>query len=100
MALYAIAFLGSTPIGAPLIGWIADISSPRVAIMVGGVATVAACVPLAVRYLRRPSSGAAVSIESEVSDVEPGEVVDFTPRPMIASRSGGTQWQLRQVGGA
>ena len=24
MALFAIAFLGSTPIGAPLMGWIAD----------------------------------------------------------------------------
>src|SRR6202041_1864008 len=39
MALYAIAFLGSTPIGAPLMGWIADVSNPRVAIMVGGVPT-------------------------------------------------------------
>jgi MFS family permease len=36
MALYAIAFLGSTPIGAPLVGWIADISNPRVAVMIGG----------------------------------------------------------------
>ena len=53
MALYAIAFLGSTPIGAPLVGWISDASSPRVAILVGGVATVVACVPLAVRYLHR-----------------------------------------------
>jgi MFS family permease len=50
MALYAIAFLGSTPIGAPLVGWIADVSNPRVAIMVGGVATLAACAPLALRY--------------------------------------------------
>ena len=53
MALYAIAFLGSTPIGAPLLGWVADITSPRVPIAVGGVATLAACVPLAVRYCRR-----------------------------------------------
>jgi len=45
MALYAIAFLGSTPIGAPLVGWIADVSNPRVAIMVGGVATLAALCP-------------------------------------------------------
>jgi MFS family permease len=27
MALYAIAFLGSTPIGAPLVGWIADVTT-------------------------------------------------------------------------
>jgi len=52
MALYAIAFLGSTPIGAPLVGWISDASSPRVALLVGGVATLVASVPLAVRYVR------------------------------------------------
>ncbi len=52
MALYAIAFLGSTPIGAPLVGWIADVTNPRVSIMVGGVATLAACIPLALRYRR------------------------------------------------
>ncbi len=46
MSLNAIAFLGSTPIGAPLLGWISDMSSPRVALLVGGVATVAASIPL------------------------------------------------------
>ncbi|MGH9091805.1 MAG: MFS transporter, partial [Acidimicrobiales bacterium] len=53
MALFATAFLGSTPIGGPLMGWISDVSSPRVALMVGGVATLAASVPLALRYYRR-----------------------------------------------
>lgn len=42
MALYAMAFLGTTPIGAPLIGAIAEWSGPRAAILVGGVATLAA----------------------------------------------------------
>ena len=41
MALYAIAFLGTTPIGSPLVGWISQVSSPRVALAVGGTATVA-----------------------------------------------------------
>jgi MFS family permease len=36
MSLNAIAFLGSTPIGAPLLGYISDISSPRVSLIVGG----------------------------------------------------------------
>jgi predicted MFS family arabinose efflux permease len=40
MALYAMAFLGTTPIGAPLVGAIAQWTSPRVALMVGAVATV------------------------------------------------------------
>ena len=55
MALYAIAFLGSTPIGAPLVGWISDTTNPRVALLVGGVATLAASIPLALRYARRPA---------------------------------------------
>ncbi len=42
MALYAMAFLGSTPIGAPLMGAIAQWSSPRVALAVGATATVLA----------------------------------------------------------
>jgi len=46
MALYAIAFLGSTPIGGPLIGWIAQAASPRVALIVGAVATIASAVLL------------------------------------------------------
>ena len=83
MALYAIAFLGSTPIGAPLVGWIADVTSPRVAIAVGGAATLAACVPLALRYVHRHVTAAGGEVESEVSDAEPGEVVDFAPRPVM-----------------
>jgi MFS family permease len=42
MALYAMAFLGTTPIGAPLVGAIGQATSPRVALMVGAVATVLA----------------------------------------------------------
>jgi predicted MFS family arabinose efflux permease len=46
MSLNAIAFLGSTPIGAPLLGYISDVSNPRVSLLVGGVATLVASVPL------------------------------------------------------
>jgi MFS family permease len=84
MALYAIAFLGSTPIGAPLVGWIADVTNPRVAVMVGGVATLAACIPLALRYHRGGQmSASTLRVSIGVSDAEPGEVVDFSPRPVV-----------------
>ncbi len=42
MALYAMAFLGTTPIGAPLVGAIAQWTDPRVALLTGAVATVMA----------------------------------------------------------
>ena len=38
MALYAIAFLGSTPVGSPIIGWICSIWGPRAGFAIGGVA--------------------------------------------------------------
>ncbi len=46
MSLNAIAFLGSTPIGAPLMGLISDTTNPRLALALGGVATLVASVPL------------------------------------------------------
>jgi MFS family permease len=46
MALNAIAFLGSTPIGAPLLGYLSDTTNPRVALAVGGAATLLASLPL------------------------------------------------------
>jgi MFS family permease len=50
MALYAMGFLGTTPIGAPLVGWISQVSSPRVALVVGAVATVSACTVTMLRH--------------------------------------------------
>ena len=60
MSLFSIGFLGTTPIGAPLIGWICSETSPRTGIMIGAVATVGAGIPLLFasrrRALRRTSS--------------------------------------------
>ena len=38
MALYSVVFLGSTPIGAPLVGWLAEAAGPRAGLAVGGIA--------------------------------------------------------------
>jgi MFS family permease len=40
MALYSVVFLGTTPIGSPLVGWIAQAAGPRTAFYVAGGATV------------------------------------------------------------
>lgn len=42
MALFSMALLGSTPIGGPIVGWIAEHFSPRVSLMLGGIAALAA----------------------------------------------------------
>jgi MFS family permease len=42
MALYSVVFLGSTPIGAPLVGWLAGSLGPRAGLVVGAVAALIA----------------------------------------------------------
>jgi MFS family permease len=39
MALQAILFIGTTPIGGPLVGWVSEVYDPRAALALGGVAT-------------------------------------------------------------
>ncbi|HVD86833.1 MAG TPA: MFS transporter [Solirubrobacterales bacterium] len=42
MALYSVVFLGSTPIGAPLAGWLAQAYDPRVALLLAGISGLSA----------------------------------------------------------
>jgi len=42
MALYSMVFLGSTPIGAPISGWLSEAASPRAALVLTAVAALAA----------------------------------------------------------
>jgi len=52
MALYLIVFMGGTPVGAPLIGWIAEVAGARWSLITGGIASALAAV-LAALYLAR-----------------------------------------------
>ncbi|RAX21294.1 MFS transporter [Actinomyces sp. Z5] len=40
MSIYMMFFLGTNPIGAPIVGWVSDQWGPRVAILAGGIAAV------------------------------------------------------------
>lgn len=42
MGLWAVAFLGSTPIGGPLMGWVGETLGARWALGLGGVAVLVA----------------------------------------------------------
>jgi MFS family permease len=44
MGLYMLVFLGGTPLGAPLAGWVAEVFGPRVSIISGGLIALAATV--------------------------------------------------------
>ena len=54
MALYSVVFLGSTPIGAPFIGWIAETAGPRVGLIIGGGVALATAAAAGVAYRRLP----------------------------------------------
>jgi MFS family permease len=75
MALYAIAFLGTTPIGSPLVGWISQAASPRVALAVGGTATVVASAVTRHHHRRQHQRDDAVALGPD-GGVPPGEVVE------------------------
>lgn len=63
MGLYSIVFLGSTPIGAPLVGWIAQVAGPRIGMAIGGVAAlVAAAIAAAVYRRYRPAAAVTASV--------------------------------------
>jgi hypothetical protein len=56
MALYSVVFLGSTPIGAPLVGWLAEATNPRVGLLAGALAALLAAVGARAAYLRGTAS--------------------------------------------
>jgi MFS family permease len=52
MALYSVVFLGSTPIGGPLTGWLAQTYDPRVALLLAGVSGLSAAWAARVSFAR------------------------------------------------
>jgi len=52
MALYSVVFLGSTPIGAPLTGWLAQTYDPRVALLLAGASGLTAAWAAQVSFAR------------------------------------------------
>ncbi|HLM30639.1 MAG TPA: MFS transporter [Solirubrobacterales bacterium] len=52
MALYSVVFLGSTPIGGPIVGWLAEVAGPRAGLVVAGCAAIAAAIGGTVAFAR------------------------------------------------
>lgn len=58
MALYSVVFLGSTPIGGPLAGWLAGAAGPRAGLVLGAAAAIAAALGAWVMLRRAAGTGA------------------------------------------
>jgi MFS family permease len=68
MALYSMVFLGSTPIGAPLVGWVAEVVGPRAGLVLGAVAALAAAAGAHAAFGRtsRPAPAAVHACEGRL----------------------------------
>jgi MFS family permease len=55
MALYSMVFLGSTPIGGPIAGWLAQSLDPRATLVLAGASGVAAAIGARMAFRRQPS---------------------------------------------
>lgn len=53
MALYMMVFIGTTPLGSPVIGWIGETLGPRWAIGIGSISALIVAAGVAVWWLRR-----------------------------------------------
>ena len=52
MALYMMIFIGGTPLGAPLVGWIGEVAGARWTLWLGGLATAVGVLAASAVYLR------------------------------------------------
>ncbi len=68
MALWALAWLGSTPIGGPIVGWVGQTLGARWALVIGGLPTVV-CGILALPALTRIDRGAAQAFAASQAQV-------------------------------
>lgn len=53
MGLYLLVFMGGTPFGAVLIGWLAEIFTPRLSLVAGGISSFLAAVVIGLAFARR-----------------------------------------------
>lgn len=79
MALYMTVLMGGTPIGAPLLGWLAEIFGPRAPLVGGGLLQLAT-IGIVVFLVRRLAAAPAIDVEPGPDAAEPVEVpVDVQP---------------------
>ena len=72
MALYMAIFMGGTPVGAPVLGWIGDAWGPRWTIGIGTVAVGLSLVAVAVWFARRQNVAVTFQTRAQPSAAHPG----------------------------
>ena len=99
MALYMIVFMGSTPIGGPITGWLSGVAGPRAGLVMAGVAALVAAAGAAVAFRRQQAAEA----EASESAADPGTAPECGPgaparTPSSARRRNGSRRAPRSPG--
>lgn len=79
MSLFMMVFMGGTPLGAPLVGWVTDEYGPRVGFLAGGVVSTLAATAIGLVLLR------AGGLRMRVGFRRGQPVVAFVPRQAVAA---------------
>jgi MFS family permease len=67
MALYSVVFLGSTPIGAPLVGWLAELAGARSGMYAGAAAALLAALYARVAFARAAAAAVPAPAVAEIT---------------------------------
>ncbi len=84
MALWAVAFLGSTPVGGPLAGFVASHAGPRWALTMGGLACLTAAA-LGLATLRRRRAGGRAGLPRQPGAEAVSPAAPAAPSPGAAA---------------
>ncbi|WP_435839032.1 MFS transporter [Streptodolium elevatio] len=77
MGLYMLVFMGGTPLGGPLVGWIAETYGPRVALLFGGLVSASTAVAVGMILARRTGKRLRLRVRPHPAV----HVVERTPTP-------------------
>jgi len=88
MALYSVVFLGSTPIGSPIVGWIGETFGVRAGFFISGFACLLAAA-YAIDVVRKERAVRAAEIDALESEDTTDEFEAVTPDDVAPAGTGG-----------
>jgi MFS family permease len=91
MALWALAWLGSTPIGGPIVGWLGQAVGARWALVAGGLPTLVCgilALPALTRVDRRPANSAGAGVGAPSAPPASSVAADSDPAAQPSAAPG------------
>lgn len=92
MGIYMLSFLGGTPLGSPVLGWLADAVDPRAPLIIGGAISLVSASVAGVYFLRSEGLKLRLKMPGDggrlpVFDLRPAIVCDATEQAVEANRA-------------